>query len=642
LNPQQREILRAFLAAQLDVLPTGYIDDLNEITSDAEAFLANTSPDTQSLIGLLLNTIRAESLGQFGNWTTKRRRDWLQKFSQRFPFPKQARDLIGTLASLGWLVMYSRPKGRRLVWPTEPGEPAVPVSVPEPARPDLVQKYAACVIGSGAGGAMVAARLAEAGVAPILIVESGPWIDPKNFPRRDDLALRHSYVYGGSQPALSHAIPVGEFLKHGRVGIINVLQANVIGGGPTVNNGICFRIPSPDDTPDSPFADWESADFPFTYYELAKTYTEIESELQLDPHTVDRVSGWRSSIFGPTGRRWRPLSIAVDNCLGCGGCNTGCRYGRKTGGLHGVREPGQPRSYLERALSAGAQIAVGLHADRFEIENGRAQRVLLRDLSAGKSLQVQADVFVLAAGPIASTAVLTRSALRLKPLGQRASANVTTAVYGVVPKHPAGPRNPGLQMCYFVGKEGKLLTETWFHYPGSIALTLPGWFGDHVRVIQDYEQLACIGVVVPTGPHGRINNGRLFLALKDDEFRRMKQGIIDAAGALFDAGAVKIHLASKEPISFDVADRSLIPQQLDEKVDEAADLKLATAHPQGGNAISKNSEISVVDETFRLPGLSDVYVADASLFPAGCGVNPMMTTLALAYMAADRIIRQLT
>jgi len=202
--------------------------------------------------------------------------------------------------------------------------------------------------------------------------------------------------------------------------------------------------------------------------------------------------------------------------------------------------------------------------------------------------------------------------------------------------------NPGLQMCYFVGKEGKLLTETWFHYPGSIALTLPGWFEDHVRVIREYEKLACIGVVVPTGAHGHISNGRLFLGPNDDEFRRMKQGIVDAADALFDAGAVKIHLASKEPISFDVADRSTIPQQLDEKIDEAADLKLASAHPQGGNAVSKNPKIGVVDETFRLQGISDLFIADASLFPAGCGVNPMMTTLALAHMATDAVIRQFT
>ncbi|PWT78028.1 MAG: hypothetical protein C5B58_15870, partial [Acidobacteria bacterium] len=153
MNPEQRRILRAFLAAQLDVLPTGYVDDLNEITSDAEAFLANSSLDTQSLMGLLLKTIQAVSLGQFNNWTTKRRRDWLRELPQGFPFPKQVRDLVGTLASLGWLIMYSRPKGRRLVWPNEPGEPARPISVPEPSRPDLMRKYAACVIGSGAGGA---------------------------------------------------------------------------------------------------------------------------------------------------------------------------------------------------------------------------------------------------------------------------------------------------------------------------------------------------------------------------------------------------------------------------------------------------------------------------------------------------------
>src|ERR1035438_2976077 len=102
-------------------------------------------------------------------------------------------------------------------------------------------------------------------------------------------------------------------------------------------------------------------------------------------------------------------------------------------------------------------------------------------------------------------------------------------------------------MCYFAGQEGVLLRETYFHYPGSIAVSLPGWFEENMARMQDYAHLSCIGVVVPTGPHGNVGNGgHLYLALNDDEFARMKQGVVEAANDLFGAGAVRVHLASKD------------------------------------------------------------------------------------------------
>src|SRR5207245_9815816 len=141
-------------------------------------------------------------------------------------------------------------RGRKLGWPDEMAPidpetqaPAKPVSAAQPAFPDLTRRYAVCIIGSGAGGAVVATRLAEAGVSQILIIEAGHWIEPRDYPSRDDWALSKCYASGGVQPALSKRIIFEEFfdvLKHGRVSTINVLQGRVVGGGPAINNAICF------------------------------------------------------------------------------------------------------------------------------------------------------------------------------------------------------------------------------------------------------------------------------------------------------------------------------------------------------------------------------------------------------------------
>ncbi|MCI0585336.1 MAG: GMC oxidoreductase [Planctomycetes bacterium] len=638
MNEVRRKVLRAFLDAQLDILRAkGLEEDSGAVTRDVEAFLADASPDAARLVGLLLDAIHVLSLGRFDDQTARQRRDWLHHFARHAPLPAQTRDLVAILASLGWLVIYARPAGRKLAWPHEPGPTLGAVDVPDPGPVDLTRPYEVCVIGSGAGGAVVAARLAEAGIGRVLLVEAGRWVSPKDFTARDDVALRRCYASAGVQPALSHAIPIEEFLDAGRVGVINVLQGAVVGGGPAVNNAICLRIPPPTGAQGEPWGAWRAADLPFTYAELSEAYRVIEEDLRLDPTTVDRVHGWRSALFGPNGKRWDRLPIAVSDCLGCGRCNTGCPYGRKTGGLHGRRDYG-PLSHLERALAARVSVASRQRAERFELKGGRVGRVILRDEATGGRVAVHADAFVLAAGPIASTAVLRRTGLPPSlPLGRRAAANVVTPVYGVVPSPKPGPKDPGLQMCYFVGTAGKLLRETWFHYPGSIAVSLPGWFERHEERMRDYERLSCVGVVVPTGPHGRVGDGRLYLSLDRAEFRSMRSGLIDAANALFDVGATQVHLATKEPTSFDASQRPGLEDLLNAAVDEAADLNLATPHPQGGNAISNDPAIGVVDATFQVRGAPGLFVADASLFPAGAGVNPMLTTMALAHMAAASV-----
>jgi choline dehydrogenase-like flavoprotein len=75
------------------------------------------------------------------------------------------------------------------------------------------------------------------------------------------------------------------------------------------------------------------------------------------------------------------------------------------------------------------------------------------------------------------------------------------------------------------------------------------------------------------------------------------------------------------------------------QVTTAGQLNLGTSHPQGGNRIGKHSKSSVVDSSFRVHGVPNLFVTDGSLFPAGCGVNPQLTVMALASLAADEINR---
>ena len=73
-----------------------------------------------------------------------------------------------------------------------------------------------------------------------------------------------------------------------------------------------------------------------------------------------------------------------------------------------------------------------------------------------------------------------------------------------------------------------------------------------------------------------------------------------------------------------------------------SDMLLSTAHPQGGNLMASSTspeyDKAVVDETFRVKGYDNVFVADASLFPTGVDINPQWTIMAMSSLASKEVM----
>ena len=49
--------------------------------------------------------------------------------------------------------------------------------------------------------------------------------------------------------------------------------------------------------------------------------------------------------------------------------------------------------------------------------------------------------------------------------------------------------------------------ETWFNPPAMQSLFMPGWSEDHYRNMDQYDQMACAGVVVGTQSNGNVRRG---------------------------------------------------------------------------------------------------------------------------------------
>ena len=126
-----------------------------------------------------------------------------------------------TWASIGYTPYLRRPGATPAPAPVPPRLATLPQ--PPSARHDVI------VVGSGAAGSILAARLAAAG-RRVLVLERGPHVDPAAF--TDDEVQQYLELYneGALQLATNFSL--------------QVLQGMCVGGGTTINNGLCLDPPA--------------------------------------------------------------------------------------------------------------------------------------------------------------------------------------------------------------------------------------------------------------------------------------------------------------------------------------------------------------------------------------------------------------
>jgi choline dehydrogenase-like flavoprotein len=204
---------------------------------------------------------------------------------------------------------------------------------------------------------------------------------------------------------------------------------------------------------------------------------------------------------------------------------------------------------------------------------------------------------------------------------------------------------PSLQISHFYLPPSSLgyIVESWFAPPGTLAIALPGYFEDHWDRVLAYANLITLGPLVGTQARGsvRLNHGKVEVELPlshDDDVARLREAIGVVAGAVLksrDPDLIEVIAGTRRGFSMRTeAD----VQRFLASVRSPADLRLGTGHPQGGNAMSEDPAIGVLDGEFRVRGFSNLRVCDASVFPEVAGVNPQWTVMALADRCARLLV----
>ena len=506
-------------------------------------------------------------------------------------------------------VPYSRREGGRLPRPEDRPEPRLHSLSALPR-----ERYDAVVIGSGAGGAVAAYRLAEAG-RRVLVLERGPHVDPGEFGEDEVTQYLRLYNEGALQLATDFRL--------------QVLQGMCVGGSTTVNNAVCF------DPPPAVVERW--------------------AQRGIDPGgltaAVDQMSRWLpvrrmdekvasgGGLMFAEGVRTLGLGDGLevvranisDACLGCGYCNIGCAFGAKLSMLDSVLPWGQ------RDFPGRLDVLPGFEAERVVHHRGRATGV--EGVHGGQRTTVHADEVVVAAGAVASSCLLQRSGIGGEAVGAELYFNINSPLTAEFPQRVDS--YAGLQMshAYLPAGDGpSFILETWFNPPATQALAMPGWFEQHYANMRRYAHMACGGALVGTTSPARVRAGKHAPEIRyepsAEDLRSVVAGL-ELMGRIFlAAGAERVMPATfawhefSSPGSLD---------GLSSYVADNADLLLTTAHPQGGNPVGEPGQGGVVDAEFRVHGFANLYVCDASVFPSSVTVNPQLTVLGMAQYAAGRI-----
>lgn len=494
------------------------------------------------------------------------------------------------------------------------------------------------VIGSGAGGAVAAASVADEG-HEVLILEAGSHYPSSRITHEEARMTARLFKDGGLQMTKDRDIVV--------------FQGRTVGGSTVINNGICLRMkhqglvhPDAEDV----FDTWEKMGAAVSETELADSYDAIEEALQVaeinpisgrnnGPHLLDgwnkyaeqsddpkdktAITAWFRKNYGP--------KTPDSECVYCGYCNTGCPYGRKKA---------MPESYLTHATSEDRE-KPGRILDKAEAQeiiwgegaNGKrvakAVRIKLRD---GRERIIRARKgVVVAAGAIASSNLLRESGILQS--GTNISLNIACPVVALMPKDkPMDVWNED-QMATYVDR-GDYLIESHFQPPMSMAMLVPGWFDEHYRRMKNFNRLASAGVLFPADRLGYIENGKLSLQIGEDELALLRRALSAMTKVHFLNGALEVYPALlKGQTLRNNMSHAEIDQFYEDNIREPDDVVLSSSHPHGGNAINEDPHKGVVDLNQRVHNTTNCYVTDASVMPSCIRVNAQLTTMAMAHRA---------
>ncbi len=287
--------------------------------------------------------------------TNERRRAVDKVINAKGPFRDVARSLkvlacagyygsAEALAEVGFVRFEDRPRFE--------GVDTTPLAHPDPFPRNghgPPERAHAVVIGSGAAGSVMACELTRAGL-DVTVLEAGRHQNPQTFQHSEVEMFVRSYKAGGLQTTSDHHMLI--------------VQGATVGGSTVINNAIWLEADL-----DRVLPEWAARGAHVPEDALRAAYRELRDALHVED-LPEEIANRGASVFDD-GRRALGMEGGFlqhnrERCIGCGWCNYGCRYDRKTSMLV---------TYLPWALARGAKLHDRCRDVRIQADRGVARSV---------------------------------------------------------------------------------------------------------------------------------------------------------------------------------------------------------------------------------------------------------------------------
>ena len=462
--------------------------------------------------------------------------------------------------------------------------------------------YDVVVVGSGAGGGVIAGELAQRG-RDVLLVECGPHLRAHDFTRFEAKAA-HDLFW----PLRFAPLENGE--------LVTFLAARCVGGTTTINTKVAFRAHERD------VAKWHPASgltsdgsTPFSVSDLAPYYDHVERVLG-----VRERADWEKSVhtvvpgFRALGAELEAVNAYTDpNCASCGSCIQGCpsNAGKST-----------MNTYIADALARGIlELRADTTVERVVVEGGEATGVELV-AATGERQTVRARAVVVAAGAVNTPQLLLRSGLETPAIGRHLGLHPVRLVYGLFDEpqdaHMVYPISAHCLKHQHDEDGGFVIEASTIQDPIAFATTVgdedgPFWGQRLVDTVRQFRHW----------------NG--FLAMANDDN--------NSSVSLGEDGGERI------AVDLQPAERGRVDAALGFSRDvlEAAGATqvcwtgLVSTHAQGSCRMGDDPERSAVDRNGESHEVKRLFVGDGSLVPRTLSVNPSLTIMALATRLAEHL-----
>jgi choline dehydrogenase-like flavoprotein len=644
LNEAQRQTLRAFCDTIVPSIqraedPDGFwarkATDL-AIDQGVEQIIATLPPDLQAGLGQLLDALAEQSFGQLSQPSRE------QILANLTMADVGAAQGVAALTAMTLFLYYGAPDpqtGQNPNWKTlgYPGPSIPPVQADKainPLTPDgdeLELEADVVVVGSGAGGGVIAGTLAQQGLK-VVVLEAAGYFNESDFKQLELVAYQEMYWRGGPTPTAD--------------GNFSLQAGTTLGGGTTINWTNCLR------TPDWVREQWAS-EFGLEGVDGSEHDAHLDAVLArigANPDCSELNGPQRKMEAGCERLGWdfRRVVRNVDPE----------KYTPEAAGFTGFGDPSgaknsTEKTYLRDAAENDADILVRTRATKVLVENGRAAGVEAEyaDPESGRSARVvvRARQVVVACGALETPALLLRSQIGGPAVGEYLRLHPALAIFGSYGEDLQawwGAPHAGLSHEFENIEDGYGFLIEGAQYTTGIGGSATPWTGgeQHKDLMARFKHGATFIMLLRDRGHGRVvidPNGEPvpFYSIEDELDLRNTRIAIDKIIRLHEAaGADQImSLAARLPLWRRGDNLERFIERAQRVPQRAGGQRLFSAHQMGTARMGKDAQTSVAGPFGELHDVKGVWIGDGSAFPTPSGVNPMVSIMALARRTAFAI-----